>query len=331
MRVTHSQIAKIAGVSRSLVSMALKGSTRVDKKTREKIEKIAQDLGYRPNLLIKSIQTGRSMTVGVVIRAQRSFFGQMLSGVQDTLEEHDYLPIALSVSNRMSVVEQIMRLIDQRVDGIIIKPEEQLCAESLEKVLKFNIPIVTVDNYVQGNTKVDFSGSHDAMIGQIAAEHLLELGHKKLAVQSVRNQLHLANRVDAFKRTVESAVAEYRIFEMDDFEDDLDSKALVNNDFKPTGIFFVADTLAGEFINAAKTMNISIPDDISVIGAANMELAKYTCPSLTSIEQHPYNIGSNAAKLLIDRLKTNSTTSRGQYILEMPELIIRNSTAPARS
>jgi len=328
MRVTHLQIAKLAGVSRSLVSMALKGSGRVDKNTREKIEKIANDLGYRPNMLIKGIQTGRTMTVGVVIRAQRAFFGQMLSGVQDTLEEHDYLPIIIWLSSRMSVIEQIMRLIDQRVDGIIIKPEEQLCAESLKKVLKYNIPIVTVDSYVKGGANVDFSGSHDAMIGQIAAEHFLKLGHKKTAVVSVKNKLHLASRVDAFRRAIESAPgAKCELFEIEEFESEWGCKALIE-EIKPTAVFFTADTLAGHFINLAREYKISIPEDISVIGAANMELGEYTSPSLTTIEQHPYNIGSNAARLLIKRLEDDGKLKSSQHVLEMPELIIRKSTAP---
>lgn len=329
-QVTHLQIAKRAGVSRSLVSMALKGSGRVDKNTRKKIEIIARELGYRPNMLVKGIQTGRTMTVGVVIRAQRAFFGEMLSGVQDTLEEHDYLPVALSVSKRLSLIEQITRLIDQRVDGLIIKPEGEIAASAFKKLLKYNIPIVTVDNYIEGINNIDFAGSDDEAAGRLAAGHLIELGHRNMAVVSVKGRPHLSVRAASFRRTVEAVPGgKCSVIEAGQFDEVWRWRELVEI-IRPSAVFFVADTMAGDFINIACQHGVRIPEDISVIGSANMELGRYTVPQLTTLEQYPYKIGCNAAKLLISRMLNEEKTAGNRQVLEMPGMILRQSTASVK-
>ena len=324
MQVTQHDIARKAGVSRSLVSMALNNSGRVDDKTRQRILSVARKLGYRPNLLGKSMRTGQSMTVGVLIRGMDAYFGQMLAGVQETLQKNAYVPITLSVGGEFSLLEQVKRLLEQRVDGIIIKPESQLYEKSIKDILRFNVPLVTVDNYISGAENVDFSGVNDSQLGLLAARHYLELGHRKLSVVTLKGDLHLASRVNSFQREIEENNGIVRIFEAEDDNDYSWVEAVANS--SSTGVFLMNDVMAAQFIHDSREKGFSMPQDFSVMGIGNVELSRFCVPSLTTFDQHSYNIGANAVKLLLERMSGDvPLTANSRHILETPTLIQRES------
>jgi LacI family repressor for deo operon, udp, cdd, tsx, nupC, and nupG len=326
MQVTQHDIAKEAKVSRSLVSMALNNSGRVDAKTRQRILAAARKLGYRQNLIGKSMRTGQSMTVGVLIRGMDAYFGKMLAGVQETLQKNGYVPITLSVSKEFNLLDQVQRLLEQRVDGIIIKPESQLYEESIRDILHFNVPLVTVDNYIAGAENVDFSGVNDSQLGTLAAQHFLELGHKKLAAVTIAGDLHLDNRISSFRRIMEENSGSIDVFEAEDYEDYSWEDAVVNS--AATGIFFMSDVMAAQFIQNTRKKGFVVPKDFSVLGTGNVELARFCSPALTTFDQHSYNIGSNAVKLLLERMAGElPAATNSRQILEMPTLVQRESTA----
>lgn len=326
MQVTQHDIARKAKVSRSLVSMALNNTGRVDDKTRQRILSVARQLGYRPNLLGKSMRTGQSMTVGVLIRGMDAYFGKMLAGVQETLQKNNYVPITLSVGKEFSLLDQVKRLLEQRVDGIILKPESQLYEKSIEDILRFDIPLVTVDNYISGAENVDFSGVNDSQLGLLAAQHFLKLGHRKLSVVTLKGDLHLAIRVSSFKKEIEDNNGIVQIFEAED-DNDYSWIGAVANNFS-TGVFLMNDVMAAQFIHDAREKGFSMPQDFSVMGIGNVELSKFCFPSLTTFDQHSYNIGANAVKLLLERMSGDlPLTANSRHILETPTLIQRESSS----
>ena len=326
MNITQHDIAREAGVSRSLVSMALNASGRVDVKTRQHILKIARKLGYRANLIGKTMRTGRSMTVGVLIRGNDSYFGKMLTGVQDNLQKNGYAPITFSVRDEFNLLDQIHRLLEQRVDGIIIKPESQLYEKSIKSILCFNIPLVTVDNFIPDGKNIDFAGVNDEQLGSMAAEHLLKLGHKDIAIVAIDNDIHLNKRVEAFQQTIIKASAEVKTINAIDYKD-----FSWENDFfkKPsTGVFFMSDVMAAKFMQDAKSAGYSVPENISVLSTGNYQLSEYCTPKLTTFEQHSYKIGFNATKLLLERMRGEVTFDSNQrQLLETATLIERESTS----
>lgn len=326
MQVTQHDIARKAKVSRSLVSMALNNTGRVDDKTRQRILSVARQLGYRPNLLGKSMRTGQSMTVGVLIRGMDAYFGKMLAGVQETLQKNNYVPITLSVGKEFSLLDQVKRLLEQRVDGIILKPESQLYEKSIEDILRFDIPLVTVDNYISGAENVDFSGVNDSQLGLLAAQHFLKLGHCKLSVVTLKRDLHLAIRVSSFKKEIEDNNGKVQILEAED-DNDYSWIGAVANNFS-TGVFLMNDVMAAQFIHDAREKGFSMPQDFSVMGIGNVELSKFCFPSLTTFDQHSYNIGANAVKLLLERMSGDlPLTANSRHILETPTLIQRESSS----
>ena len=333
MKITHSQIAQELGVSRSLVSSALNGTGRVGQGTRKKIERIAGKLGYRPNMLVRGIQTGKTMTVGVVMHTQGAFSGEIQSGIQDTLEPHGYLPLILSESDKLTMPTQMIRLIDQRVDGIIIRPRLPVCPKTFSKILGYDIPIVVIDDYIKGFSNLDFAGSDDISIGKIAAEYFLQMGHKNLMVVSVLKHLHYTRRIEGFQRAIaKTSGAQSGVIEQENPEDAVkEACRIVAQKNGPTALFFVADVMAASFINQALKHGILIPKDVSIIGVSNSKWGRYTTPPLTVIEQFPYNIGRNAVELLFQRINNKNTSKNSQYILERPELVIRESvTSPTK-
>jgi DNA-binding LacI/PurR family transcriptional regulator len=326
MQVTQHDIARKAKVSRSLVSMALNNTGRVDAKTSQRILSVARKLGYRPNLLGKSMRTGQSMTVGVLIRGMDAYFGKMLAGVQETLQKNGYVPITLSVGGEFNLLDQVKRLLEQRVDGIILKPESQLYEKSIEDILRFNIPLVTVDNFIAGAEGVDFSGVNDNQLGLLAAQHFLKLGHRKLSVVTLKDDLHLASRVSCFQKEIEKNNGCVEVFEAVDDNDYSWVECVANN--SSTGVFLMNDVMAAQFIHNAREKGFSMPQDFSVMGIGNIELSRFCMPSLSTFDQHSYNIGSNAVKLLLERMSGSlPLTVNSRHILETPTLIQRESTS----
>ena len=295
----------------------------------KKLSAIAGKLGYRPNMLVRGIQTGQTMTIGVVMHTLGAFSGEMQSGIQDALEPHGYLPIILSESDKLSMTTQMVRLIDQRVDGIIIKPRLPVCPKNFSKILGYDIPIVVIDDYIKGFSDLDFAGSDDIAIGKIAAEYFLQMGHKNLMVISVLEHLHYARRIEGFQRaTATVSGAQSRVIELENPDDVVKEACRVVAQKKgPTALFFVADVMAASFINQALKHGILIPKDVSIIGVSNSKWGRYTTPPLTVIEQFPYNIGRNAVELLFQRINNKDASKNPQYILERPELVIRESVS----
>ncbi len=325
MRITQHDIAREAGVSRSLVSMALNGTGRVDPNTSRRIARAAKKLGYRPDMIGKTMRTGQSMTVGVLIRACDSYFGQMLLGIQETLQKHSYVPVVLAVNKQeFEPLEQVKRLLAQRVDGIILKPEYQLFKQHVQEVVDCRIPLVTVDNYVPDAGNIDFSGVNDEQLGYDAAGYFLKMGHRHLAVATITGDMHLLKRVNGFKRHIEAAGGFVTSLDADDYDDFSWREKFTCSG--ATGIFFMSDIMAAEFIELATIGGAVIPRDFSVLGTGNYELGKYCTPKLTTFEQHSKNIGINAARMLIERMSGDTPYDANQRsMLETPQLIERDS------
>src|SRR5215217_1322855 len=125
-RVSHQDIAREAGVSRVTVSLVLAGKDQTSEETRRRVMEVAQRLRYRPNLLVQGMQTGRTHAVGVIVPASMHFHGQVARGIHDELLTANFVPIQLwmnpSADTKQSELAQIHRLVDRRVDGIIIFP-----------------------------------------------------------------------------------------------------------------------------------------------------------------------------------------------------------------
>src|SRR4051812_884926 len=214
-RVSQQDIAREANVSRVTVSLVLAGKDQTSEETRKRVMEVAQRLRYRPNLLVQGMQTGRSHTVGVIMPSSMHFHGQVARGIHDELVTQNYVPIQLWTNPRtdtkVTELEQIHRLVDRRIDGVIIFPLDVSVPDMhFQEIWQRHIPLVTVDR--ETTTHADHVGTDEEVGGKLAAEHLLSLGHKRVVhVTFPHRSGNVHRRADAFIKRMAKGGAEVEI------------------------------------------------------------------------------------------------------------------------
>ena len=333
MSVSLKQIALRTNTSITTVSRVLRNCDQVSLQTRQRVLDAAKELKYRPNLLVRGIQQGKTKMIGVMVYPADMFLAHIFDGIHDELIQEDYVPIVLKPDNRNlgpqapTELDQIHRLIDRRVDGIILRPIRDAASDAyLQAVWDHNIPMVAVDRQIP-QTHADFVGSDDEHGAMLAAEHLLALGH--------RNVAHLAGalftspgrtRCEVFKRTILAAGGTCVVVEDQSFNHgEKEAQQLLNLNPRPTAIFAGNDIQARFIYLQARKQGLSIPEDLSVVGYADMPFAQDMQPALTTVAQNGKQIGQMAARQVLDRI--DGKAEQGARIqLSTPALQIRQST-----
>ncbi len=318
------------------VSRALRGSSEVSVDTRAKILEIADRLNYTPNMLVTGIRTGKTQTIGVMMPVTSEFYGRVIAGVHDQLAEQNYAMIlsntAVHVSKDGTVDQQhLQRLVERRVDGIIFRPSDDGATDShFEEIRKRTIPLVVIDRFLP-KAHCDFVGTDDYMGGTLAAHHLLQLGHRHMAHLAGPDFVSTARRRRrGFEDTVKDAGAECMEIALQGFHDIEGVTTLLKQKKLPTAVFCANDDTAADLCRIARKMGIRIPEDISVVGFADLAIATQLDPHLTTIRQHPEEIGRRAARLILDNLGHNGQERKRSYenVQLAPELVVRDSTCP---
>jgi LacI family transcriptional regulator len=333
-RVSHQDIAREANVSRVTVSLVLAGKDQTSEETRKRVMEVARRLRYRPNLLVRGMQTGRTHAVGVVMPSSLHFHSQIARGIHDELVAADTVPVQLWVDpateTKATELEQIHRLVDRRMDGIIIWPADVSVPDvHFHEIWQRNIPLVTVDR--ETTTHADHVGTDEERGGNLVAEHLLKLGHRRIAHVTFASKTHgsVQRRGAAFIKTVEAGGGKVDVIagRGEDLVPPL-RQALARPD-RPTAVFAATDTMAMKAYSVAAALGLHIPQDLSVIGYADFPFAADLVPPLTTVKQDPYQIGRVAAQVLLDRIFERAKSEEPRRIHITPELIVRASTGPA--
>src|SRR5271168_3063319 len=191
-QVSQKRIAEQAGVSQSTVSLVLSGRRGNSDQTSQRVLQAAERLKYRPNLLVQGIQTGKTRMIGVMMPPFDSYWSEVLYGIHDALTAEDHVPITLwtvhtgpsarrrnGESGSGDELAQIHRMVDRRVDGVILWPSfAQLFVEHIHEFSSRNLPVVTIDHQLPPEFNSDFVGSDEGSGGRMVAEHLYGLGHR---------------------------------------------------------------------------------------------------------------------------------------------------------
>jgi DNA-binding LacI/PurR family transcriptional regulator len=329
--VTMKTIADEAGVTLTTVSRILnnKGGKYADK-TKKQIFAIAERLKYRPNALILGMQTGRTHTAGVMIPASEFFYSQIISGIHEVFLHNETLMFLswnydiLKAEDEATERHIIHKLIDHRIDGIILRPSSEEFERSyFEEIWERNIPLIIVDREMS-KVKTDFAGTDDDAGGQAAAEYLISLGHRNILFVGASDHVSTSRRrEDGFRKALsESPNAYGKAISIVDAAEKLPH--ILKQADRPTAIFCYNDPLAEQIIPIIQKTGLSIPNDISIVGFGNVSSGNCTVP-LTTFDQHPLIIGATAAQMYLDRV--NNGNSNGiRHELIKPDLIIRAST-----
>ncbi|MBS4193747.1 LacI family DNA-binding transcriptional regulator [Lederbergia citri] len=331
---TIKDIAKVAGVSVTTVSRALNGYSDVSEKTRKKIELIAKELNYSPNTLARSLVMNKSKTIGLLISGihkgmiKDDFMVEILAGIDDYVAYTDYDLILFSTNStkqREKTYSQLIR--ERKVDGVILqgmKTEDPY----LKEVVESDIPCVLIDIPIKSST-VGYVTTDNVLGAKKATEYLIGLGHKNIAMMNGHNFAFVSqSRLEGYLEALNEAdiAVNWEWIVNGEFEESVAERVatyLLTKNPEITAIFCASDLMAFGTMKAAKNLGISVPDELSIIGFDDILLASYVTPPLTTIAQDKFEMGYQAAKLLLEMLE-NREGVHGIYL--DTELKVREST-----
>ena len=334
-RPTIRDVAERARVSKSLVSLVLRGSPKVSPDRRVAVERAIVDLGYRPNAAARTLREGRSRAVGVLLNDVRHpWFVDLLDGLISVLQA-DGRHLVLSGGGRLDrpMDESALRgFLELEADGFILagtQAKSQVIAEIANIV-----PTVTVAWRDIDLPRVDAVANDDLLGATLATRHLIELGHRRIAHISGRvsgtSNVVPKLRQQGYEETMRaSGLGEHIRIESGDFTEDGGYRAavrLLSSAEPPTAIFAVDDLTCVGAQSAASEMHVDVPGRLSLVGYDNTYLARLRSIWLTSVDSAGFDAGRLAARTLQARV-ADPARPAGLHLLP-PTLQVRGSTAP---
>jgi DNA-binding LacI/PurR family transcriptional regulator len=305
MPVTIKDVARESGVNVSTVSRALNGEYGVHAETREMVTAIARRLGYRPNRVARGLVTGRSHTLALVVSDIRNhFFAEVARGAEDAAcrAGHDLI-LCNSDLDPEKQMRYVQSLLEKRVDGILMNSVAVLSPKQRQQLAATGVAIVLLNRAAPRSVFSTVYADNEGG-GVLAGEYLLKLGHRRIAhLTGPRHHGNLTARAKGFARALGGAprpVEPVVIYGRNNFNGGYEMGRQVLTEYPQiTAVFAGNDAMAFGAIRAFTEAGRRIPDDISVIGFDNIELAGIVNPPLTTIHQPKYEIGEAAVEILL--------------------------------
>jgi LacI family transcriptional regulator len=332
---TIKDIAKAAGVSVTTVSRALNGYSDVKELTRQKIAAVAKEMNYSPNTLARSLVMNKSQTIGLLVSGftkesvKDNFTVEVLAGVNECTSEMNYDLVLFNTNSSMQREKTYTQLCrERRVDGVIIQGI-RTDDPYLKEVVDSDIPCVLIDIPISSD-RVGYVTTDNELGADKAVQHLLELGHRNIGMVNGHEYAFVSQkRLNGYKRALENAGIPYQpefVVDGSFKEDEANyvTKALLMKQPEITALFCASDLMAIGATKAAQELGKKVPEDISIIGYDDILLASYVSPALTTIAQNKFQLGFEAARMLLDLLTKGDQPK--QVILNT-ELKVRESTS----
>jgi len=334
MPVILKDIARALDISVITVSKVMRDQPDVAAETRKRVLAKAQELGYRPNLTARSLVTGKSSQVGVIVPTLlHPFFAEVLEGLSSAMKQAGYA-VMISSSMEDPVVEEaaIEQLLGHRMDGLIIA-SCNFSSTKFRQLKEQGIPFVLIDRFFP-DLRTDFVGVDDRAVGRIATEHLIAMGCRRIAHIRGLPFTTGVGRFEGYKLALEqhgikfdpNLVSPYMTADGRDWQQSvLAMRGLLAGRRRPDGVFCYNDPMAIAAVDVALEASLRIPEDIAFIGCDNLHYDESLRAPLSSVDHHSSQIGERAAKMLLRRLK-DKTAGNARQILLQPSLVIRESS-----
>ena len=327
-------VARLAGVSTSTVSAVINETVTVSPERKSRVLDAMAALDYHPDAIARSLKTGKSNAIGVVVPdITNAFYPEVIRGAEEAAQAAGY-SVLLCDSNEKSAVEErhLTELFSRRVDGVLLA----CCASSraYELVARRHVPVVFIDR-LPLSTAVNTVSSDNLRAGQSAAEHLIGLGHKRIGM--LAGHLDLSphhDRLEGFRKAMQEAhlpiLDEYLLSGNVQVEDGLEGgHRLLDLPIPPTAIMASNNKLLLGALQAVDEKKLSVPRDLSVLGFDDYLWNNYFNPTLTAVAQHSHEIGKKAFELLLELFLQPDEVKAPPIHIRIPtELRVRNSTAP---
>jgi LacI family transcriptional regulator len=327
--ITIYDVAKKANVSISTVSRVFNNSPLVSSKTRKKVQKVIDEMGFVPSSIARSLVSASSKTIGLIVSdITNPFFADTIDGIESVLHSEGFSVFLCDTRyNREREANYINQMLEKRVDGIIIFSADISGIELLTGI-KNELPIVSIQSAFK---EVDCVNTTDEEGAYEAVDFLIKSGHRKIAflVYDYDNST-ITNTMKGYLRAHDDEgipVNDDYIIKMK-FNPNAGyymAKELLESHPEVTAIFAYNDMIAIGAYMAIYQKGLKIPDDISVVGYDDIEMASIISPGITTVSQPFYEMGRTAAELLLKRIKEEDR-SIPQTILLPTRLTVRGST-----
>jgi LacI family transcriptional regulator len=330
---TIKDVAERANVSIATVSRVLNDNRYVSAELRERVVQAVRDLNYAQNAVARSLRRSQSDTLGIIIPdASNPFFAEITRGAEAACFEQGYLVFFCNTGeDSVKASWYLNTLYQNRVAGLILVSPGDL-REDLRRHLDAGDPIVLVDRRLP-DVEADTVESDNVGGAQLAIEHLISLGHRRIGLLTSTARISTTQARMAGVQVALKAAGipfdERLVYAEGNLEPDtggMGAQFLLAQADPPTAIFAFNDLIALGVLSYAYQRGLRVPDELSVIGFDDIQLAAYAVPPLTTIEQPKYELGRRAAELLIARLAQPDSRPTRETLLT--RLVVRATTAP---
>jgi DNA-binding LacI/PurR family transcriptional regulator len=340
MPITIKDIARAAGVSHTTVSRALRNHPALAQATIERIKKISDSMGYIPSAAARGLKTNRSNTLGVILSSiDDPYYSEILQGIEDELRDTGMSLFVAATHRDPNIEQSIVRLLgEQRVEGVIVG-STQFNNSHYRMLQQVGVPVAVINN--QAAELYRYSIYHDDEYGsRTITEHLIQLKHQRIGF--------LGNKLSG--KTNDDRILGYRNAMHQSglpinptwihLEDNGSPEAGIRGaeyflalEDIPSAIVCFNDMLAIGCMHKVQLNGLNVPRNISITGFDNIQFSEFTSPPLTTFHQPKREIGSAAARMLLDLLDSSEEDTRPQpkIVMIRGNLLIRESTATFKS
>lgn len=326
-------VAERAGVSVTTVSHVVNNTRKVNPETRDRVEQAMLALGYRPNVLARSLRRGQSQTIGIILPDNTNpYFAEVVRGIEDSSFFQGYSVILCNSDNDLEKERLYTNvLMEKQVDGVIFVAAGS-SGKNIENLAKLGVPHVLVDRRVP-EIEADYVLADNQGGGFLATNHLIALGHRDIACLAGPQGVKLSSeRIEGYRQALQMSEIPFDpgwVVEGDfQYQSGYESaRRLFGSQPAPSAIFACNDLMAIGVYRYVHERGLSIPRDLSIVGFDDIRLAAFTNPPLTTIRQAKHEMGSLAARLLLERMAQPDLPPRLE-ILDT-QLVVRESTAGA--
>lgn len=331
-QVTIKDIAKELNISPSTVSRALKNHPDISQKTKDAVHELADRYKYKPNAVALSLRSSKTHMIGVLIpNIVHYFFSSVISGIEHVTNDMGYnVMICQSDENSEREITSLQTLANARVDGILLSVSKNTFDFSpYQDLIDNKIPLVFFDRAAK-DIMADKVIIDDIKGAYIATEHLINCGCKRiLHLAAPQNLMIGQRRKEGYMRALEDNNLPYDeslVIKCDSREEAIEvMEDVYKKGLNPDGVFAVNDLTATGVLRVVKKHGYRIPEDVQVVGFSDGFVANVTDPTLTTIDQHGFEMGKEAAQLLLKRIN-NEINNYSPVTKVIPTNIIKRES-----
>lgn len=326
MATTLKDVAKEAGLAVETVSRVLNNRGYISEKTKKKVYDAMQKIGYRPNIVARTLSKGRSDAIAVIMpHMVHPYFSQMLSEIEQYAAEKQYQVFINNSTGDPQKETSVLELCENSLVAGVLIFSQQVKPETLKK---FDLPIITIERFIEGGTGCVLCDNYKG--GQLAAEELIRKGCKNLLMLGSvwQSKMPADVREDGFMDVCRKSGVNARVLTSDSKEykemEYHESIIKALNEYPETdGVFCSSDLIAAQVIQVAAMLGKRVPDDLRIIGFDDTELALLTTPRLTTIHQPIREMARMAVDMILDTLEHREVRERN--VLDV-SLVTRGTT-----